>query len=80
MSLSMANRSIEFEDSTLSIHKRKITRYGNSYSFTTPEIVSDAPDAFVAPDGLSALGGDSGCSLIRPTGKPGAITTTLSKD
>ncbi len=48
----------EFEDSTLSIHKRKITRYGNSYSFSTPEIASDAPDAFVAPDGLSALGGD----------------------
>ncbi len=47
----------EFEDSTLSIHKRKITRYGNSYSFSTPEIASDAQDAFVAPDGLSALGG-----------------------
>jgi serine protease Do len=44
----------EFEDSTLSIHRRKITRYGNAYSFSSPEIAPDAPDAFVAPDALAA--------------------------
>jgi serine protease Do len=48
----------EFEDSTVSIHKRKIMNYGNSYSFSTPEIASDAPDAFSAPDALSAPSGD----------------------
>ena len=48
----------EFEDSTISIHRRKITRYGNAYSFSSPEIVSDAPDAFSAPDALSAPSGD----------------------
>jgi serine protease Do len=44
----------EFEDSTLSIHRRKITRYGTAYSFGSPEIFSDAPEAFVAPGALAA--------------------------
>jgi serine protease Do len=39
----------EFEDSTLSIHKRKITRYGNAYSFSSPDAFSIAPDALSAP-------------------------------
>ena len=28
----------EFEDSTLSVHRRKMTHYGNNYSFTSPDI------------------------------------------
>jgi len=39
----------EFEDSTLSIHRRKIMRYGNAYSFTSPDAFSGAPDALIAP-------------------------------
>src|SRR5580692_1861253 len=31
----------DFEDTTLSIHRRKVTRYGNSFSFTAPEIAPD---------------------------------------
>lgn len=48
----------EFEDSTLSIHRRKIMRYGNAYSFSSPDVVSDAPDAVLAPDALFAPSGD----------------------
>lgn len=46
----------EFEDSTLSVHRRKITRLGNVYSFTSPDAFSSAPDALIAPDAFSAPG------------------------
>jgi serine protease Do len=36
----------DFEDTTLSIHRRKVTRYGNSFSFTAPEIAPDVAMAF----------------------------------
>ena len=39
----------EFEDSTLTIHRRKIMRYGNAYSFTSPDAFFSAPDALIAP-------------------------------
>jgi serine protease Do len=32
----------EYEDSTLSVHRRKVARYGNSFSFTSPEIAPSA--------------------------------------
>ncbi len=31
----------EYEDSTLTIHRRKVMRYGNGFSMATPEIVPD---------------------------------------
>jgi serine protease Do len=40
----------EFEDSTLSIHKRKITHFGNAFSFSSPDAFSVAPDALSAPE------------------------------
>ncbi len=36
----------EYEDSTLTIHRRKINRYGNTFTFSSPEII---PDVNVAP-------------------------------
>ena len=40
----------EYEDSTLSIHRRKVARYGNSFSFTSPEIAPSAGVAMAFPN------------------------------
>ncbi len=54
----------EYEDSSLSIHRRKSMRYGNSFSFTSPEIAPDAGIHVFPPEGEGgwSYGGDN---LIR---------------
>ncbi|HLX66782.1 MAG TPA: PDZ domain-containing protein, partial [Puia sp.] len=41
----------EFEDSTLSVHRRKVTHYGHAYSFSSPDELSGASsDALSMPE------------------------------
>jgi serine protease Do len=55
----------EYKDSSLSIHRRKSMRYGNSFSFTSPEIAPSAGIHVFPPEGEEGGWSYGGDNLIR---------------